>query len=204
MDFRPQSSTGIGERRASERASRSAEVSLRLESQVLEGNADNLSQAGVLFFCDNVLRVTAQLQGTGEREAYAAQIVRIESLDGVESSYAVAFDDPCDWDERAAAPAPRTSPIPTEPYDPKISGERRRARRQSFRGRVRVEIFEQALRGPCDNISDVGMLFSSDEQLRVRVLLEGDEGQWTESGQLARLKRLSEARAGYAIEFDET
>lgn len=203
MDLRPQSTTGIGERRASERGPHAADVSLRLESQILEGNADNLSQAGVLFFCDRVLHVTAQIQGEHEREAYAAQIVRIESIDGVESSYAVAFDGRCDWDERASAPAPRESSSPAVPYDPEVSGERRRAQRRSFQGRVRVEIFEQALRGPCDNISELGMLFTSDEQFRVRVLLEGDDGAWTESGQLARLKRLSESRAGYAIEFDE-
>ncbi len=81
-------------------------------------------------------------------------------------------------------------------------GERRRAPRRPHRGQVRLLVDGGSLEGPCDNLSQAGVLFFSDDVLRVTIEIEEDGQTRAIEGQLVRVERMSESRAGYAVEFD--
>jgi len=59
-----------------------------------------------------------------------------------------------------------------------------------------------SLTGLSDNISRAGLLFFTDEPLRVTVEVQEATGPRTYHGKLIRLLRMSEASTGLAVEFD--
>jgi len=81
------------------------------------------------------------------------------------------------------------------------TSDRRKHRRQSLDGTVRVHFDVPALEGPASNISRSGVLFFTDGELRVRLEIE-QGGEITEHvGHLVRCERIKGERRGWAVEF---
>ena len=80
--------------------------------------------------------------------------------------------------------------------------EQRQSERESQEAPVRVLLEAQEVRGLSDNLSSAGILLFTDEPLRLRVEVRGDEGLRTFAGRLVRAQRMNETHTGLAIEFD--
>lgn len=87
-------STYPDERRAEPRHESHEVVRLKVDSAKLTGNAENVSGVGVLFFTDDSLRVTVELEGAdGETVTRTGQLVRVQRLSLDSTGFAVEFDD---------------------------------------------------------------------------------------------------------------
>jgi hypothetical protein len=82
------------------------------------------------------------------------------------------------------------------------TGERRRTRRTTTRGMVKLKIETQELSGHADNVSPTGVLFFSEGDLRVTVDIEENGTTRTVSGRLVRAQRMRGDSFGWAVEFD--
>lgn len=80
--------------------------------------------------------------------------------------------------------------------------ERRAAPRQDKQLPVRLQLDATALSGTSENISGVGILFFTDDSLRVTVEIEEDGRTRTRSGRLVRVQRMTLDSTGFAVEFD--
>lgn len=96
-----------------------------------------------------------------------------------------------------------------DPFQPRAgdefateTGERRRARRLTNRGRVQLTIETQQLEGRADNVSQSGVLFFSEGDLRVTVEVEENGAPRKRTGRLVRAQRMRGDRFGWAVEFD--
>jgi hypothetical protein len=65
-----------------------------------------------------------------------------------------------------------------------------------------MHIETSVLAGQSDNISRAGILFYSDQPVRVTVELVEPSGPRTYRGRLIRLQRMCESSTGLAVEFD--
>ena len=82
--------------------------------------------------------------------------------------------------------------------------EKRAAPRTESHQSVRLKVDSADLAGTCENISDVGVLFFTDEPLQVTVELQEAEGRTiTRTGRLVRVQRMSLDNTGFAVEFDD-
>lgn len=88
-----QESKGTLERRAEERQSSEAQITILVETSDFGGQTKNLSQAGVFFFSPDRLRVTVRIEDENGRRAASGTLVRVERLDATTTGYAVEFDD---------------------------------------------------------------------------------------------------------------
>lgn len=82
------------------------------------------------------------------------------------------------------------------------TAEERRVDRRALEAPVRMHLEITTLEGVSDNISRAGLLFFSDEGVRVRVEVLDPAGARTYTGRLIRLQRMSETSTGLAVEFD--
>ncbi len=82
------------------------------------------------------------------------------------------------------------------------TGERRRARRLTNRGRVKLTIETKELEGRADNVSQSGVLFFSEGDLRVKIEVEENGAVQSRTGRLVRAQRMRGDRFGWAVEFD--
>ena len=80
--------------------------------------------------------------------------------------------------------------------------DRRSSDRATSEAQISLQLDTQALEGRCDNISQAGVLFFSDQAIEVTVTIDGPEGPEQRTGRLARVQRMSDVNTGYAIEFD--
>lgn len=79
--------------------------------------------------------------------------------------------------------------------------DRRKHRRQSLDGTVRVRFDVPSLEGPASNISKSGVLFFTDGELTVTLEIE-QGGEVTQCiGHLVRCERIKGERRGWAVEF---
>lgn len=89
--------------------------------------------------------------------------------------------------------------------DPTTSqAERRGADRRATEAPLQLILDAQTLDGRTDNVSEMGILFFSDEALRVTVSWEDGGTRRTRKGRLVRAQRVDETRLGLAVEFDGT
>jgi hypothetical protein len=88
-------------------------------------------------------------------------------------------------------------------HDETEIAERRRSQRRATRASVSVHIDTPELEGVADNISQTGVLFFSDAQLRVTVEFDDDGRKTTRTGRLVRAQRMQDNNTGWAVEFDE-
>ena len=91
-----------------------------------------------------------------------------------------------------------------QPDDPKSQGtaDRRSTERRAVEAELLLEIQTEAIQGVTDNLSQIGVLFFSEEPLRVRVEVDDAGHKRTYTGRLVRLQRMSERNTGFAVEFD--
>lgn len=82
------------------------------------------------------------------------------------------------------------------------TGERRRNRRATNRGFVKLTVDTKELEGHADNVSPTGVLFFSEGDLRVTVKIEENGETRTASGRLVRAQRMRGDSFGWAVEFD--
>jgi hypothetical protein len=79
---------------------------------------------------------------------------------------------------------------------------RRRAERMEFAAGVRLRVDACQVEGKADNLSAVGLLFTSATPLRVVVELEAPEGTLALRGRLIRVASFGPHEHGFAVEFD--
>lgn len=96
-----------------------------------------------------------------------------------------------------------------DPFQPRAgdefateTGERRRARRLTNRGRVKLSIETQDLEGRVENVSQSGVLFFSEGDLHVMIEVEENGVMKCRPGRLVRAQRMRGDRFGWAVEFD--
>jgi hypothetical protein len=80
--------------------------------------------------------------------------------------------------------------------------ERRRAQRDPLEAAILLKLETLTLSGMNDNISSAGLLFFTDEPIRVTVEVSTPGGTETFSGRLVRAQRMGETSTGIAVEFD--
>ena len=80
--------------------------------------------------------------------------------------------------------------------------DQRRTDRRALEAGVTMRLETSQLVGQSDNISRAGILFYSDQPVRVTIELSDPSGPRTYHGRLIRLQRMSESNTGLAVEFD--
>jgi hypothetical protein len=87
--------------------------------------------------------------------------------------------------------------------DPSLmSANRRRADRRTSEARITLRVRSEAIEGVTDNLSHIGVLFFTEDPLRVEIEVDEEGALRTFSGRLVRLQRMSERNTGFAVEFD--
>jgi hypothetical protein len=89
-----------------------------------------------------------------------------------------------------------------QPDKPSSTSDRRRADRQVASGEVRMTLATAALEGRVDNVSRTGVLFFSEEPLRVTVEIHEDGRTVQRQGRIVRGQRMHGDSVGWAVEFD--
>lgn len=93
MDSRKPRPTELSERRRAQRFEVQGKVTLHLHDSELEGVSSNLSRTGVLFFTEEPVRVTVELEEEGVVRRRTGTLVRCERIRGERRGWAVEFDD---------------------------------------------------------------------------------------------------------------
>ncbi len=81
--------------------------------------------------------------------------------------------------------------------------DKRQNVRQTLEAAVLMRIETENLGGVSDNASSAGIMFFTDEPIRVTVEVSEPDGPRIYRGRLVRVQRMSETNTGLAIEFDE-
>ncbi len=81
--------------------------------------------------------------------------------------------------------------------------DKRQNVRQALEAPVLMRIETENVEGVSDNASSAGIMFFTDDPLRVTVEVSEPDGLRTYRGRLVRVQRMSETNTGLAIEFDE-
>jgi hypothetical protein len=91
-----------------------------------------------------------------------------------------------------------------EPREDPISqvSDKRRHRRRSSAGRVRMIIDAMQISGDAENVSRSGILFFSQGNLRVKIEVDENGSVTKRTGRLVRAQRMRGDSFGWAIEFD--
>ena len=84
--------TEISDRRSSERQELEAPVRLSLAGPI-QGISDNLSQAGLLFFTDQEIRVEVEMEHGGERKQLTGKLIRVQQMNETTTGLAVELDE---------------------------------------------------------------------------------------------------------------
>ena len=63
-----------------------------IETTEIDGETDNLSRTGILFFTDTELKVRIEIEEGGERRVLDGQLVRCDRIQGDRRGWAVEFD----------------------------------------------------------------------------------------------------------------
>ncbi len=90
---------------------------------------------------------------------------------------------------------------PNDPLSTNL-GERRRSKRFQVQGKIALTLETTALEGSAENLSRTGVLFYTDQPMRVVVELEEEGVVRRRSGTLVRCERIQGDRRGWAVEFD--
>ena len=106
--------------------------------------------------------------------------------------------------EGAAVP-PRDGRTPNPPMsdDTTCQTNSRRASRRALDAPVSMRFDVDAIEVISDNISRIGLMFFTAEDLRVQVDVREEGEVRTYHGRLVRVQRLNESSTGLAIEFDD-
>jgi len=88
----PNASATAAERRTDKRRRSAGKVLLRIDASELEGEMDNLSSSGVLFFTGADLRVSVQLVENGQPVVRSGRLVRAQRVRAEHVGWAIEFD----------------------------------------------------------------------------------------------------------------
>ena len=92
MHLHDQQSTSLGERRRETRRDTDIQLGVDIDTTAIEGQAENISTAGVFFFSREPLQVTVRITQGGRAQSYAGKLVRVERLSPETTGYAIEFD----------------------------------------------------------------------------------------------------------------
>jgi hypothetical protein len=81
------------DRREDPRRSFFGKLRMRVDSLHLEGQAENVSATGILFFTDRPLRVTVEIEDNGVLKSRPGRLVRAQRVNGDSTGWAVEFDE---------------------------------------------------------------------------------------------------------------
>ena len=82
------------------------------------------------------------------------------------------------------------------------TGERRRDRRLTAEGTIRIRVGDQELTGITENLSTSGVLFVTEDALRVTVEFEEDGMIKRLPGRVVRTQRMQGGATGWAVQLD--
>ena len=85
-------SATAAERRGDKRRHTSGRIELRIEGATLEGELDNISQSGVLFFTGADLRVSVRIEEEGRQVVRTGRLVRAQRVRAQHVGWAIEFD----------------------------------------------------------------------------------------------------------------
>ena len=88
----PHTSATAAERRAGKRRRTAGKVKLLISAVELEGELDNISPSGVLFFTGADLRVSVQLEENGQALVRTGRLVRAQRVRPEHVGWAIEFD----------------------------------------------------------------------------------------------------------------
>ncbi|MFT5291756.1 MAG: hypothetical protein ACI8QS_001801 [Planctomycetota bacterium] len=91
------SATSAGARRHERRSIDSALV-LELNTDSVDGRADNVSRAGMMLYTDQPLKVTVCVEGINGGSPVTGRLVRLQRMDDTYSGVAIEFDELLDLD----------------------------------------------------------------------------------------------------------
>jgi hypothetical protein len=80
------------ERRRHQRRASQSKVRLTVESREIEGQVENISRSGLLFFSEGDLRVSVQIEENGATSKRTGRLVRAQRMRGESFGWAVEFD----------------------------------------------------------------------------------------------------------------
>lgn len=80
------------DQRRNTRKALEAEVTMRLETGELKGQSDNLSRAGILFYSEQPIRVTIEVQEAEGARTYHGRLIRLQRISDSNTGLAVEFD----------------------------------------------------------------------------------------------------------------
>ncbi len=89
--------TSAGARRHERRSLDSALV-LELNTDSLDGMADNVSRVGMMLYTDQPLRVTVRIEGFRGGRPVTGRLARLQRMDDTYSGVAIEFDELLDLD----------------------------------------------------------------------------------------------------------
>ncbi len=97
-----------------------------------------------------------------------------------------------------------TDPLPenSQSASSTTAADRRKTSRRRVSAKISMTIETSEIEGVTDNISMVGVLFFSQEAVRVRMEIEEDGELRSMTGKLVRAQRMKESNTGFAVEFD--
>lgn len=85
-------STGTTDQRRTDRRALETGVRMRLETTVLEGQSDNISRAGILFYSEEPIRVTIEVAEPSGQRSYSGRLIRLQRISDTNTGLAVEFD----------------------------------------------------------------------------------------------------------------
>ena len=85
--------TGTADQRRETRQHANASVVMRLDPTSIGGTADNMSSVGLMFFTDEPLRVSVELEEKGERRTLTGRLVRVQRMNETNTGVAIEFDE---------------------------------------------------------------------------------------------------------------
>ena len=85
--------TSTKDLRRSARHDFEAPVRMRFEIDSIEGVSDNISQVGLMFFTEQPLQVTVEIQEEGKARSYSGRLMRLQRLNETSTGLAIEFDD---------------------------------------------------------------------------------------------------------------
>ena len=86
------SSATAADRRTDKRRRSAGKVKLMIDAATLDGEMDNVSQSGVLFFTGADLRVSVEVEENGEQVVKTGRLVRAQRVRPEHVGWAIEFD----------------------------------------------------------------------------------------------------------------
>ena len=86
-------SSSPDERRAAPRTESDGPIRLTIESTAISGTCENISDVGVLFFAEEDLQVSVELEENGRKVTRTGRLVRVQRMSLDNTGFAVEFDD---------------------------------------------------------------------------------------------------------------